>query len=87
MFYFISLYIFPALERESKLKSDRVLALQEKNLHAVIQTPSEYFITFSIQSFIDINVFHYFLHSLYYIFNVYYIFNMYCMMSCIANYL
>lgn len=28
-----------SLESESKLKSDRILQLQEKNFHAVIQTP------------------------------------------------
>ena len=28
-----------ALEKESKTKTDRILQLQEKNFHAVVQTP------------------------------------------------
>ena len=28
-----------AIEKESKAKTDRILTLQEKNLHAVVQTP------------------------------------------------
>ncbi len=28
-----------ALEKESKSKTDRILQLQEKNFHAVVQTP------------------------------------------------
>ena len=27
------------LEKESKMKADKILQLQEKNLHAVVQTP------------------------------------------------
>ena len=30
------------LEKESKQKSDRILQLQEKNFHAVVQTPGRY---------------------------------------------
>lgn len=30
------------LEKESKQKSDKILQLQEKNLHAVVQTPGLY---------------------------------------------
>ena len=31
-----------ALEQESTQKSDRILQLQEKNFHAVVQTPGKY---------------------------------------------
>ena len=30
-----------ALEKESKTKTDRILQLQEKNFHAVVQTPGQ----------------------------------------------
>ena len=36
-----------AIEKESKTKTDKILQLQEKNFHAVVQTPGGNFFWFS----------------------------------------
>ncbi len=36
-----------AIEKESKTKTDKILQLQEKNFHAVVQTPGGNFFLFS----------------------------------------